>query len=129
MVAGLRAARMRPLPAWWCPGRQDVAASRSWSTTFPDSFQVIPGFRLDDVDFVFDEVISEGGSPNQGTGTGDLEKLVILSPTREVPRVRWRRDRITVRPDEGWQRDRVYRVELLPGVTDLRRNRSTAARW
>ena len=38
--------------------------------------------------------------------------------------MRWRRNRITVRPDEGWQPDRVYRVELLPGVTDLRRNRS-----
>ena len=35
----------------------------------------------------------------------------------------WRRDRITVRPDEGWQPNRVYRVELLPGVADLRRNR------
>ena len=36
----------------------------------------------------------------------------------------WQRDRITVRPGEGWQPNRVYRVELLPGVTDLRRNRS-----
>ncbi len=44
-------------------------------------------------------------------------------PPTEIPQVRWRRNRITVRPDEGWQRDRVYRVELLPGVTDLRRNR------
>jgi hypothetical protein len=82
----------------------------------------LPGFDSD-VEFVFDEVISEGGSPNQGTGTGDLERLVILSPTTEIPRVRWRRNRITVRPDEGWQKDRVYRVELLPGVVDLRRNR------
>nr|MBA3522369.1 carboxypeptidase regulatory-like domain-containing protein [Gemmatimonadales bacterium] len=41
-----------------------------------------------------------------------------------VPEVSWRRSRITVRPDEGWRPDRVYRVELLPGVTDLRRNRS-----
>ena len=36
----------------------------------------------------------------------------------------WRRSRVTVRPAEGWRADRVYRVELLPGVTDLRRNRS-----
>jgi len=41
-----------------------------------------------------------------------------------VPDVSWRRSRITVRPAEGWHPDRVYRVELLPGVTDLRRNRS-----
>ena len=31
-----------------------------------------------------------------------------------MPKVEWRRDRITVRPAEGWRRDRVYRVELLP---------------
>ena len=41
-----------------------------------------------------------------------------------IPQVRWRRSRITVEPDEGWKPNRVYRVELLPGVTDLRHNRS-----
>jgi hypothetical protein len=104
------------------PGGPPDAAPPQLVRTFPDSFQVFQDFDSD-VDFFFNEVISEGGSPSQGTGTGDLERLVILSPTRDVPKVRWRRDRITVRPDEGWQRDRVYRVELLPGVTDLRRNR------
>jgi Bacterial Ig-like domain len=93
--------------------------------TRPDSFARLPGFK-GHVEFRFDEVISEGGTPNVGTGTGDLEKLVILSPTTRVPEVTWRRSRITVRPKEGWRPDRVYRVELLPGVTDLRRNRSTA---
>jgi hypothetical protein len=116
-LLSLACARMEPPPG----GPPDVAPPQLVKT-FPDSFQVFQDFDSD-VDFVFDEVISEGGSPNQGTGTGDLERLVILSPTREVPKVRWRRDRITVRPDEGWQRDRVYRVELLPGVADLRRNR------
>jgi hypothetical protein len=75
-------------------------------------------------EFRFDEVISEGGSPSRGEGTGGLEKLVILSPSNRVPEVRWRRNRITVRPDEGWRPNRVYRVELLPGVTDLRGNRT-----
>ena len=89
----------------------------------PESLQRIPNFS-GDVEFRFDEVISEGGSPSQGAGTGDLEKLIILSPTTRVPEVRWRRNRITVKPSEGWKRNRVYRVELLPGVTDLRRNRS-----
>src|SRR6185295_4846337 len=77
-----------------------------------------------DVEFRFDEVISEGSTASTGTGTGDLEKLILLSPTTRVPDVNWRRSRITVRPAEGWRADRVYRVELLPGVTDLRRNRS-----
>jgi hypothetical protein len=42
-----------------------------------------------------------------------------------VPKVRWRRNKITVQPQEGWRPNRVYRVELLPGVTDLRNNRAT----
>ncbi len=108
---------MEPPPG----GPPDVAPPQLVATR-PDSFQVLPDFS-GDVEFRFDEVISEGGSPSQGTGTGDLERLVILSPTTQVPRVRWRRNRLTVSPDEGWQRDRIYRVELLPGVTDLRRNR------
>lgn len=105
------------------PGGPPDAAPPKLIRTSPDSFASLPDFG-GDVEFEFDEVISEGGSPNQGTGTGDLEKLVILSPTTEVPKVRWRRTRITVRPDEGWEQDRVYRVQLLPGVTDLQRNRS-----
>jgi hypothetical protein len=111
-------ARMEPPP-----GGPPDAAPPQLVRTSPDSFESLPDFS-GDVEFLFDEVITEGSSPNQGTGSGDLEKLVILSPTKEVPEVRWRRNRITVRPDEGWQPDRVYRVELLPGVADLRTNRS-----
>ena len=80
-----------------------------------------------EVEFQFDETVSEGSSPNFGLGTGDLEKLVLLSPVRErteVPRVRWRRSRITVTPRDGWEPGRTYRVELLAGVNDLRNNRS-----
>ncbi len=105
------------------PGGPPDEAPPQLVQTLPDSFATLPGFD-DDVEFRFDEVISEGGSPSQGQGTGDLEKLVIVSPTTRFPKVRWRRNRIAVRPDEGWQPDRVYRVELLPGVTDLQRNRS-----
>lgn len=121
LLAGVACARIQPPPG----GPPDAAPPRLIATR-PDSFARIPGFK-GDVEFRFDEVISEGGSPNQGTGTGDLEKLVILSPTTRVPDVTWRRSRITVRPSEGWRPNRVYRVELLPGATDLRRNRSTAA--
>lgn len=90
----------------------------------PESLQRISNFS-GDVEFRFNEVVSEGGSPSRGAGTGDLERLIILSPTTRVPEIRWRRNRITVKPSEGWKPNRVYRVELLPGVTDLRRNRST----
>jgi hypothetical protein len=80
------------------------------------------------VEFVFDEVISEGSTPSQGFGTGDLEKLVLLSPASGVPRVEWKRNRLAVAPRDGWKRNRVYRVELLAGVTDLRRNRLDSTR-
>jgi Bacterial Ig-like domain len=119
-IATLSCARIEPPPG----GPPDPTPPRLIATR-PDSFARIPGFK-GNVEFRFDEVISEGGAPNVGTGTGDLEKLVILSPTTRVPNVTWRRSRITVRPSEGWRPNRVYRVELLPGATDLRRNRSTA---
>lgn len=95
-------------------------------TTRPDTMVVDADFD-GEVEFQFDETVSEGSSPNFGLGTGDLEKLILLSPVRErdeVPQVRWRRSRITVKPREGWEPGRTYRVELLAGVNDLRNNRS-----
>jgi hypothetical protein len=117
-LVGVSCARIEPPPG----GPPDTSPPQLIATK-PDSFARVPNFK-GEVEFRFDEVISEGGSPNQGTGTGDLEKLVILSPTTRVPHVSWRRDRITVKPAEGWRPNRVYRVELLPGVADLRRNQS-----
>jgi Bacterial Ig-like domain len=114
----LACARIEPPPG----GPPDRAPPRLIAI-HPDSFAVLRGFK-GDADFQFDEVISEGGTPNRGEGTGGLEKLIVLSPTTNVPDVRWRRSRISVRPKEGWRPNRVYRVQLLPGVTDLRNNRS-----
>jgi len=111
-------ARIEPPPG----GPPDVEPPRLIATA-PESLARLPDFD-GEVEFRFDEVVSEGGSASRGTGTGDLERLVILSPTTSVPEVNWRRSRITVKPGDGWRPDRVYRVELLPGVTDLRRNRS-----
>lgn len=109
------------------PGGPPDARAPKLVSTRPESLEALPNFR-GDVEFIFDETVSEGGSPSQGSGTGDLEKLVILSPTTRVPRVRWHRSRITVRPSEGWRSNRVYRVELVPGVADLSNNRSAAGR-
>ncbi len=111
-------AKMEPPPG----GPADSLAPRVVGTR-PDSIQVLPGFD-GNAEFLFDEVVSEGTTPNQGLGTGDLERLIMLSPSDEVPRVTWKRSRITVRPKEGWQPNRVYRVELRPGIVDLRRNRT-----
>ena len=81
----------------------------------PESLAVVPGFR-DPVAFTFDEVITER-QPN------DLAKLVLVSPRHDEIRVTWKRTRLEVRPKDGWRPDAVYRVMLLPGITDLRNNR------
>jgi hypothetical protein len=91
----------------------------------PESLSVNPGFD-GNVNFIFSEVVSEGGSPSQGFGTGDLEKLVLHSPTNKVPVVQWHRSRISVRPREGWRPNTVYRVQLLPGISDIRNNKGVA---
>jgi hypothetical protein len=109
------------------PGGPPDTAAPELIAVSPESLAILPGFD-DDVEFRFSEVVSEGGQANEGLGTGDLERLVILSPTDRVPEVNWRRRRVTVRPAEGWQPNRVYRVELLPGITDVRRNRADLRR-
>ena len=114
----LGCARMEPPPG----GPPDHAPPHLLAVT-PDSGAVLPKFH-GNVEFRFNEVVSEGGAANEGLGTGDLERLIILSPSARVPKVRWHRDHITVAPAEGWQPNRVYRVQLLPGITDLQRNRS-----
>jgi hypothetical protein len=118
LVGLLGCARMEPPP-----GGPPDRAPPHLLTVSPDSGAVLPKFG-GAVEFRFDEVISEGGVASQGLGTGDLERLVLLSPSTRVPKVRWRRNRLTVAPAEGWKPNRIYRVELLPGITDLRRNRS-----
>lgn len=114
-------ARIEPPPG----GPPDFTAPLLLATR-PDSMVVEADFD-GEVEFQFDETVSEGSSPNFGLGTGDLERLIVLSPVRErdeVPRVRWRRSRITVTPRDGWKPETTYRIELLAGVNDLRNNRS-----
>ncbi len=94
--------------------------------TYPESTVVLPDFK-GWVDFKFDETVSEGSQPNFGLGNGDLERLVLLSPSKpgEVPRVEWHRSRISVRPRNGWRPNTVYRIELAPGIRDLTTNSRT----
>jgi hypothetical protein len=86
----------------------------------PDSGSVMPDFD-DDLEFQFNEVISERSG-------GGLENLIQVSPRPEELRVGWKRTRVTVRPKDGWHRDIVYHVTLLPGVADLRNNRLDSSR-
>ena len=104
------------------------------SGTRPDSLASFPDFK-GDVEFQFSEVISENGQPNFGTGTGGLEKLVIVSPARGVPVVKWKRDPReafdTIRVDAG--RDSVGELWAFkhdstgPRIQAIARNDSLSA--
>ncbi len=88
---------------------------------FPDS-GIAPCDLKAPAEFRFDEVTSDAGQANFGTGDGTLEKLVMLSPDTAVPIVEWHRDRITVKPRAGWRPNKTYRIEFLPGLLDLHQN-------
>src|SRR5690606_5260270 len=62
--------------------------------------------RLSEVVFRFDEVVAERPAG------GSLDALVIISPRDGSPRVRWRRNAITVRPRGGWRPATTYSVTL-----------------
>lgn len=98
----------------------------------PDSGAIVPGLQ-DAVVIQFDEVIEEvpgmagtvGGRSGGGrSGGGGLANFVLLSPVAGRVNVSWHRSSIHVKPREGWRPDRIYRLELLPGVSDLRQNRT-----
>jgi len=98
----------------------------------PDSDAIVPNFK-DDVVIQFDDVIDEmaggggGGGGRGGGGVAGLERQVLLSPVHGDVKVSWHRTKVTVKPKEGWKR-RVYRLEILPGFIDLRRNRLDSAK-
>jgi len=91
---------------------------------------VVPALKGDAV-IEFDEVIDEmpgsrGGGGGGGGGTAaaitGLAHQIVLSPVTGEVRVSWHRSAIHVKPVEGWKPNRVYHLELLPGIVDLRRN-------
>ena len=95
--------------------------------TTPESGAVVPDYRGKAV-VQFDEVIDEApGSPGGGGGGGGgaitgLAQKIVLSPVAGDVKVSWHRSAIHVQPEEGWKPNRVYHLEVLPGIADLRRN-------
>jgi hypothetical protein len=89
----------------------------------PESGAVVPNLSGDAV-IQFDEVIEEMAGSG-GAGLSPLAKQVLLSPVAGEVKVSWHRTRVTIKPKEGWKK-RAYRLEILPGFTDLRRNRTLA---
>ena len=57
------------------PGGPTDKAPPLLTSTLPDSLAVLPRFD-GDVEFRFNEVVSEGASPNFGTGTGGAHAFV-----------------------------------------------------
>jgi hypothetical protein len=86
----------------------------------PDSGATVPGLK-DAAVFQFSEVIAERpGAP--------LDQMVLLSPRPKGLEVAWHRSSFTVKPRDGWQPGVVYRLTLLPGITDLRNNKLNKGR-
>lgn len=100
------------------PGGPPDTAPPQITAVRPESGAVVRDLR-GDAEIRFDEVVDEMASGAPGSG---LERFVILSPVSGRVRVSWARTAIRARPREGWQPGRVYRLELRPGLLDLRRN-------
>ena len=116
------------------PGGPPDAAPPLILSIRPDSGQIVPGLK-DALVIQFDEVIEEvpgmagtaggrAGGGGRSSGGGGLASFVLLSPVAGRVNVSWHRSSIHVKPREGWRPDRIYRLELLPGVSDLRQNRT-----
>lgn len=116
------------------PGGPPDAAPPLILSIRPDSGEIVPGLK-DALVIQFDEVIEEvpgmagtaggrSGGGGRSSGGGGLASFVLLSPVAGRVNVSWHRSSIHVKPREGWRPDRIYRLELLPGVSDLRQNRT-----
>jgi hypothetical protein len=114
LAGALACASASPPPG----GPEDLAPPRLVAVT-PDSNAV--NVRERNVVFQFDETINDRGS-----GAQELDNYFLVSPSDGNPRVSWHRSRIEVRPRNGFRENTAYSVTLLPGLADLRGNRSPA---
>jgi len=130
LLAGVACANVEPPP-----GGPPDAQAPALIRVAPDSGAIVPALR-DPAVLQFDEVIDEMGGGGGGGGGGGfggraadgLGALILLSPVTGDLVVSWRRTAIAVKPREGWRAGRVYRLEVLPGIRDLRGNRSAEGR-
>jgi hypothetical protein len=88
----------------------------------PESGAVVPDWKGAAI-IRFDDVIDEMASaPSSGGGPAGLGRYVLLSPVAGPVKVGWHRSSISIEPKEGWKPGRVYHLQLLPGIVDLRHN-------
>lgn len=88
---------------------------------YPESGAVVPNPRGAAV-IQFDGVIDEQSGGGGVGATAGLASRILLSPTAGPVDVSWHRSSIHVKPKEGWKPGRVYQLQVLPGIADLRRN-------
>jgi len=100
------------------PGGPPRTTPAAILSTVPESGAVVPDFRGKAV-IQFDEVIDEAPG---SSGGGGLAQKIVLSPVAGDVKVSWHRSAIHVQPEEGFKPNRVYHLEVLPGIADLRRN-------
>jgi hypothetical protein len=109
-VGALGCAGASPPPG----GPEDHAPPKLVRVT-PDTNAV--NVKSENVTFQFDETINDRGS-----GTQELGRRFLISPSDGSVRVSWHRSRIEVRPHNGFRANTAYSVSLLPGLSDLRGN-------
>jgi hypothetical protein len=90
----------------------------------PESGAVLADLKGDAM-IRFDELIDEMGGAAGNNGGGTLTGLAskfVLSPVAGPVEVSWHRTSVRVKPREGWKQGRVYHLQILPGIADLRHN-------
>jgi hypothetical protein len=91
----------------------------------PDSNAV--NVRAPAIVLQFDEVISErSAAPGVAVppGGNSLNTILMISPSDGRDEVIWRRTGLELRPRRGFRANTTYRVSLMPGLVDLRGNRT-----
>ena len=101
----------RPYPP---PGGEVDRLAPLVDTIIPAPGAIVTDFD-DKVVFDYNERIAERG----------VRDLVVVSPESGVPLVEKGRDRLTVSLADGWQPGVIYRVVVLPGVSDMFGNATT----
>ena len=104
-LAVVAAACARPMPP---PGGEEDREPPQIVATEPEPLAVVPDFA-GAVTFQFHERISER----------NIERSVLVSPATGEARADHERSAVRVRIEGGWRPGLVYRVVLLPGVSDM----------